>query len=699
VTFLHLWPIYLGALAAAVPLAVHWLTRPRPRKMPLSTLRFVREMAEQRRARNRLRDFLILALRVAAVLLLAWAVARPLLRTGTAAAPDEVGNVARVVLLDVSQSMAASQGGIEAFERARARAAEHFKFERGMRANLIRAGATARPAFDHLSNNQGALRDELARTCVQPQRLNVQPALALAARIFSEESSESSRREFIVISDFQRTSWTNADFSVLPADTKIELETVAPAEPLENMAVLGVAVDGHPVQGKQSRLDVEIGNFAPTARRATCDVALGDLAYRLEGVCPANGKITLSQEVVLQSVGWKTGRARLVDQLDALSVDDQRDFALNVHVPAPLALVTRQRPDDVHASSFYLERALAPYPPGQHADSQRVQRVDPAAIDADALAAAELVILDHPGKLTEETIGLLAGLLKRGRAIWYLVAEPSDAVNLKQMTLAAGSALQMPVEFSPPQTGRPRRDLFWSELKEDQAPFAIFGDSLKKATAALRFAGGLASSRLAGGLADDLVAQYGDHSAALVICASGAGTLAVWNADLGRSNLPASPVFVPLVDELVDRLLGDRKRSSPIFSGEPAAVYLPPEVHAAAGLKIDAGSTANSPALGELVDEAQGVVWRMPSAVPPGIYRVERGGQTVFALASELPPEESDLRSLAPEVLKQRMSGGRQVQYRSVDERDNVDDLWTWLAVAATVAMLVELIVLRVFRV
>jgi len=41
-------------------------------------------------------------------------------------------------------------------------------------------------------------------------------------------------------------------------------------------------------------------------------------------------------------------------------------------------------------------------------------------------------------------------------------------------------------------------------------------------------------------------------------------------------------------------------------------------------------------------------VWRMPSAVPPGIYRVERGGQTVFALASELPPEESDLRSLAP---------------------------------------------------
>ena len=127
-------------------------------------------------------------------------------------------------------------------------------------------------------------------------------------------------------------------------------------------------------------------------------------------------------------------------------------------MPAPLALVTRQRPDDVRASSFYLERALAPYPPGQHADGQRVQRIDPAAVDADALGAAELVILDHPGKLSDETIGLLAGLLKRGRAIWYLVAEPSDAVNLKQMTagrrLGAANAGRVLAAASGPATPR-----------------------------------------------------------------------------------------------------------------------------------------------------------------------------------------------------------------------------------------------------
>ena len=70
-TFLHPWAILIGAIAAGLPVAVHLLTRPRPVRMPLSTLRFVHEAVRQRAARHRLRDFLILALRTVAVLLIA----------------------------------------------------------------------------------------------------------------------------------------------------------------------------------------------------------------------------------------------------------------------------------------------------------------------------------------------------------------------------------------------------------------------------------------------------------------------------------------------------------------------------------------------------------------------------------------------------------------------------------------------------
>ena len=53
-SFLNAWAIGIGAAALLAPLAVHFLTRPRPVSFPLSTIRFLREVIEQRRARSRL---------------------------------------------------------------------------------------------------------------------------------------------------------------------------------------------------------------------------------------------------------------------------------------------------------------------------------------------------------------------------------------------------------------------------------------------------------------------------------------------------------------------------------------------------------------------------------------------------------------------------------------------------------------------
>src|SRR5512146_2993132 len=115
-TFLHPWAIAVGVLAAGLPVAVHFLTRPRPVRMPLSTLRFLREAIHQRRARHILRDFLILALRTLAILLIALAVARPQFGARPLVSDRVDGDVVRVVALDVSQSMAATDRGIAALE-------------------------------------------------------------------------------------------------------------------------------------------------------------------------------------------------------------------------------------------------------------------------------------------------------------------------------------------------------------------------------------------------------------------------------------------------------------------------------------------------------------------------------------------------------------------------------------------------------
>ena len=459
-------------------------------------------------------------------------------------------------------------------------------YRSGLQANLVKAGATPSVSFDELSTNLAALREEVSRAAVLPERLNVQATLAAAAQLLATADESVERRELVIISDFQRANWAAADFSILPAETRIELESLAPQTALANLAVLRVGATGRPTVGESAHIEVEIGNFTPAARR----VELRNHA-RPVGI-PAFGRLSSRRQV--DAVAGSTGAlGRLARRRSAagrcgrrLGADDRRPFVVEVHPPPVYDLMTRQNPDDPTASSFYVERALAPYRSGGEQSGARVARVDPANVDTQALAACDLILLDHPGKLPLATNQLLASLLRRGRAIFYLAAEPLDATNIKQISDLAGRGLQLPVEFLPPESGKLRRELFLMEVRRDQSPFHDSGRQRERRprVAAIWRRAGLAPSGRA--LADDVVAQYNDRSAALVVCSSDAGVMAIWNADLASSNFPASPLFVPLLNELVDRLVGQRQRSTAVTSGETMAMNLPAEVTGVANLKI-----------------------------------------------------------------------------------------------------------------
>src|SRR3954471_10044054 len=99
-SWMHGWAMALGAAAVAAPILIHLLTRPRPRRAPLSTIRFVHEAVRQRRARNRLRDAIVLTLRTLAILLLAAAMLRPWFGMDNLAVREGDAPRVRVVLLD-----------------------------------------------------------------------------------------------------------------------------------------------------------------------------------------------------------------------------------------------------------------------------------------------------------------------------------------------------------------------------------------------------------------------------------------------------------------------------------------------------------------------------------------------------------------------------------------------------------------------
>ena len=694
----------MGVLAAATPVVIHFLTRPRPLRMPLSTLRFVREAVHERRSWHRFRDILLLSLRVLAILLIALAVARPQWGNQSLISDVQGGDAVRVVIVDVSQSMAATDGATRQIERARTIAANYLRYRPGLAANLIVAAERSEAVFEKPSTNFEALRDELSRCNVLPQRLNVGRAFELSARMLAPASQQDRRRrELIVISDFQRTSWTKADFSVLPAETQIQLESTSSTEAFPNVAILRVEGKTSRSQQGSVQLQVEIGNYSPVARKVSVVVALDDSNWRLSGLCPAGQRTTLTEEINLRGTGWRSGEARLLDVDDALAADNKCPFVVHLRPKPTYAIATRQPATQRPSSSHFLECALVPDGQIKEKASANVIRLDPASIDRDSLTPADLIVLDHCGKLSEETIKLLAGFMRRGHPILYVASDLIDATNLKKLVELAGSGLQMPIEFAPPPSGQIRRDLFYTSIRGEHPAFRVFGDNLTTVFGRLRFAGGLTSRRLGNGLDTDILATYNDGSAGVVLTVSDAGALAIINADLGVSNLPRTSAFVPLLNELATQMLDGNKTSDSAICGEPLAAQLPADAGPSMGLRVVGPDVTNAEtktsSIGELADDAASTVWRWSSPSAPGVYCIQRGSETIFALAVHLPPDESQLESMRPEVLTGRLRAGRNIVFRgAVDEGQRQDDLLWWFAAACVVCLLGETSALLAFR-
>src|ERR1700716_2082163 len=97
-------PLFLaGAAAAAVPVVLHLLKREPEPRVKFSAVKLLRRAPVEYTEKRQLRELMLLALRIAALVLLAVGFARPFFSTGAAAGAAAV----TVVVLDTSYSMSA----------------------------------------------------------------------------------------------------------------------------------------------------------------------------------------------------------------------------------------------------------------------------------------------------------------------------------------------------------------------------------------------------------------------------------------------------------------------------------------------------------------------------------------------------------------------------------------------------------------
>ncbi len=697
-SFLNLWAIALGSLALAAPLAVHWLTRPQPVTYRLSTMRLLSEVIQQRRARSRIRDWLILLLRLAAVALLALALSRPILRSAGVPMTAQAGTD-RVIVLDVSQSMAALSGGASSLVQGRTAALEFLDAMPGVHANVILAGAQPRAVFDQLSPNLTSLRQAIAEAEARPEQADVRAAMELAGRLFSR--SENRVRELIVISDFQRNNWGSLFLESIPEETQIRLHAVRPAV-LDNVAITSLQFDSQPIAGQAAKIVVELANYSDADKEVQCRMEVGPWGHSATVSLGPQSTRTLSEMVTFDSSGWFYGKAHLEANLDVLVEDDERPVAVFVREAPRVVMVTRQA--EGRGSSYYLQRALEVALAAPEGPQSQVTRIHPQRAATAQWPEADLFVIDHPGQLDDAALRHLASRVRRGRGLLYVAAELVDAMNFERLSVQLGSGFEPPVRLQAGSDGAIRKDLFVSRIQQRQTPFRILGSEAESLFRPVRFAGGLPTRTTSEGLRDQVLAELSDSSALLYVTGVDAGQIAVLNADLGQSNWPVQTTFVPVLSELVQQLLSGSGGSDAAACGEPLVRMLAPSLDR--GAVLSAGPLADeSPVATEYGQwewsAGQGsLVWAWPEPTGPGVYGLHHSDDLVMAVATAAPAVESDLQMLDANLLTDRMASGRQVQFSDPTQDDSdEDDAWNWLIVACLIGLVTEITALRFFRV
>ncbi len=704
--FLNFWAIGIGACALAAPVAVHLLTKPKPAPFALSTIRFLQEVIQQRRARSRLRDWLILLLRSLCVALLAMALARPLFQQQPAVPLAGENDSQRILVIDVSQSMSAGSGGVTSWSAAAASALQYLENQgSGMSAAVIFAGANAYPVFDQLSPNLESLREAVKQAKPRAERAEPRASLEQAAALLAKAGK--GKKELVIISDFQRANWGTLLLDLIPQDTQVQFHSVAQSL-TNNTSITSVRFASEPVVQQPATIEIELANFSDQESRVRCVLTLGSLSRTFDATLAPQSTRTLSESITFDEIGWKHGWAKLESNLDVLPDDDQRPVAVRVRSPVRVLMVTRQNVQEVPSSSFYLQQALNVALVSKQSGSAKiddvVQRINPSRLETRAWPQADVYVLDHPGSLSTESLQFVASQLRRGKGLLYVTAELVDAINLKNIADILGSEFQPPVDLVPESQADSRKDLFIRQAKSRETPFSILGsNNAASLLKMVRFQGGLGTRATTEGLRDQILAELSDTSALLYISSVGAGQVAVLNTDLSRSNWSIQPTFLPIVSELINKLLAQRGQNEQAHCGEVAVRMLPTEITAEAKLLArtvdglpsidgDFGSWQWSPSQGA-------VVWNWPKPSGPGIYSLEDNATPVWMIATSAPSIESDLSSLDKEILTERISGQREVGFASAGSNEKPDDdIWKWMIVGCLFGLIAEIVALRFSR-
>jgi len=550
-----------GLLAIALPIWLHRLAKANPTRHPFASLMFLEPSETQRTARRTVRYWLLLALRVAFIVLLALAFAGPLL-SPDAASIATVDAKLHAIVIDRSLSMQYGDHWQHALQEAESVIASA---RPGDQLTLVAAsGRKVDVLHDRLPlRDAGVLRATLQKLKPGVERLDYGLLMTTASGWLTTPRLPT---RLHLISDLQQSA-SPLRFADLqpPAGTQMQFHDVSSASQ-ENTYVADVKLGGD-----LSSATVKIGTTAaaPASRSAILSIdgkevarkpvefppASTDAAARQaleEGEGAPAAPVATTREIEVQFTGLAVsdGSHRLtvtLDPTDALAEDD-RLFAM-VEQSRPRALLVSRGSDSDEATYFSAAVGSLTSPRLQ------VEQQSSETLNDRRLAGAALVIESDVSALSSDALKSLDDYVAGGGSVLMTLASGSASRQTRLLAgLRIGDVVTAASQIAQVQTSHPvlRSSGDWHRVR--------FFKHL----------------RVTAGEDDKVLVTLEDGSPLLIERQVGSGRVLLLTAPLNRdwNDLAIHPLFIRFIADAARYLIGQNASHREALVGAPVATGL-----------------------------------------------------------------------------------------------------------------------------
>ncbi|HEX8089642.1 MAG TPA: VWA domain-containing protein, partial [Blastocatellia bacterium] len=409
-------PIFLlGAVAAGLPVLVHLVRRTRAVKIQYPSLMFLRRIEQKTIRKRRLRNLLLLALRCAALLLLAFAFSRPYF-TGPAPVSAASDRVASVILIDGSYSMRYG----DVFGRAKQAARDVISSAAANEQTALVLFSQGYEILMPLKANRAEALAALDRA--QPGLATTDYLQALQAAVALLKDAEGNDRRIHLISDFQEAGWNRAapPIKVSPGVKLIPID-VSDAKP-SNLAVSEVKAD--PViyaQKYAGKVVARVNNFsAEASRAAAAELKLNDMTVERRQL---NLEAGASQVIEFTGFNVPEGSNGATVEIsgDGFPLDNKFFFTIKrENQTKVLVIETAVRG---RGESFFIKQSLEAGENNQHAITLKT----PGTVNPSELEQYRVVIVNDAAGVGDALAAALRGFAERGGGLIIAAAKHTDS--------------------------------------------------------------------------------------------------------------------------------------------------------------------------------------------------------------------------------------------------------------------------------